>query len=457
MRSFLLFLIIFVSLFTTSAWAAGERDKGGAAPEEASAAMGEPAWWPSVLGLQYNLIAQSVSPFKSPYSGTKSLIATGDSAVTQTFGVYLGSQLSERLQAYVDFEMEKGTAIGNAVGLGGITNGDVIRSGAVDLGSDPYLARAFLRYSVPLTEATHKVERAVDRLPGSEADSRIDIKLGRFALIDDFDLNRYANNTRTQFMNYGFIWNTAWDYAADTRGFSNGVVAAWINPTWALRYGMFQMVSFANGNIFDGPMTEARGENLELTLQSNEDSTIVRILGFDNRGRMGSYSSALATAAATATTPNVNADERPGRVKYGYGINIEQPMADHGDTGAFLRYGWNDGTTESFMGTEVDRHFSLGFQISGIHWNRDKDVFGIGYVQHGLSPDHIAYLAAGGIGLFVGDGRLNYGPETIAEAYYRIQMGDVQVSPDIQYIQNPGYNQDRGPATIVSIRLHLEY
>lgn len=379
------------------------------------------SWWPMVLGMQYTLIGQSMAPFKSPYSGINSLKSTGDSAATQTIGIYLGSRLTDRLQAYLDFEMEKGLGLSNVTGLGGLTNGDAIRGGSLDLGSDPYVARAFLRYFIPLTTETDQVTRAMDHLPALEPVSRVDINLGRMAVVDDFDINRYANSTRTQFMNWSLINNTAWDFAADTRGFSNGLMVAWVNPTWSLRYGLYQMPTTANGNLFDD-LSVSRGENVELTLQANKNGAAIRFLGYQNIARMGNYAAAL----AAGVPPNIAANGAPGRTKYGYGINIEQPIANDGETGAFLRYGWNDGKNESFTFTEVDRLFSIGVQISGANWRREKDIFAIALAQDGLSPDHAAYLAAGGNGFVLGDGRLTYGPETILESYYRVQLGDLQ-------------------------------
>ena len=284
------------------------------------------------------------------------------------------------------------------------------------------------------------------------------MKIGLMAATDDFDLNRYANNTRTQFMNWGLINNTAWDFAADTRGYDYGFVVALVEPSWRLAFGSYQMPTMANGNTFDGHIQQARGDNLELTLKPNQQGTVLRFLAYRNLARMGDYAEAIAIGNATSTTPDIAADDRLGRSKYGFGLNMEQPLADEGETGAFARIGWNDGHTEDFAFTEVDRHLSTGVQMSGIHWGRTDDRLGIGYAWHGLSPEHRDYLAAGGIGFMLGDGKLNYGLEQILETYYRVQLGQyAQLSPDFQYIQNPGYNRDRGPVEVYSLRLRLSY
>ncbi|HVH66914.1 MAG TPA: carbohydrate porin [Gemmatimonadales bacterium] len=417
-----------------------------------------PRWIPQLLGAQLTVIVQYLPRFPAQYNGPQSLTDSGDFQGTHTYGAYLGSQLTRYLQAYLDVEMARGGAIGNAFGLGGVSNGDVIRQGTVELGQAPYLARAFVRWVVPLSQGLDTARRAMDQLPGSESVARVEIKLGKLALTDDFDQNRYANTTRAQFCNWGLFNNTAWDYAADTRGYSYGIAVGWVHPGWTLRFGGFLMPTFANGNRFDWDVRRAHGDNLELTMQAPSVATVLRFLAYENYGRMGNYADAVSRARTSGQTPDIVADDQPGRRKYGFGVNVEQPLADSGETGAFVRLGWNDGRTEDFVFTEVDRHLSAGMQLSGVHWGRTDDRLGLGALRHGLSPEHAAYLAAGGRGFLLGDGRLNYGHETIVESYYRAQVGRfVQLSADVQHIWNPGYNHDRGPASVFTMRLNLRY
>jgi len=296
------------------------------------------------------------------------------------------------------------------------------------------------------------------QLPTREPTSRIEIKAGKMAPTDNMDWNRYANNQRTQFLNYAFIFNTGWDNASDTRGYSYGIFAALVQPSWRLAWGSYMTPTTSNGYNLDKQLYRARGDNLELTLRPNEFGTVVSFLGYLNWGRMGDYGEAMAMASATGTTPDVHANEKPGHIKYGFGINLEQPLADKGETGLFARVGWSDGHTSTWSYTEVDQHISLGLQVSGVNWWRREDCFGIAYAVQGLAVPHKQYLAAGGIGMLIGDGNLNYGPERIFETYYRIQLGRyVQVSPDFQYIQNPAYNRDRGPAKVYSLRVRLYF
>ena len=412
---------------------------------------------PQLLGAQATFIDQHLASFHAIYSGPRSLDSTGDTQATATYGLYGGARVAPRLQAYVDIEMARGAGVSHAMGLGGITNGDVIRQGSANLGQGPYVARVYLRYLIPLGPARDTLARGIDQLPGLEPTARLEVKVGKLAASDDFDQNRYANSTRTQFMNWGLFQNTAWDFAADTRGYTWGAMVAWVHPRWGLRLGSFAMPSMANGNEFDG-FPRARGDNLELTLRPGSSGTAVRLLAYENHARMGSYAEAIARAAPAHSVPAIAADDRPGRTKVGMGLNIEQPLADGQETGVFARAGWNDGRNEDFAFTEVDRHLSAGLQLVGAHWRRVADRLAVAYVLHGLSPDHRAYLAAGGSGFLLGDGRLQYGQEGILEAYYRAQIGpNVQVSPDLQWIRNPGYNRDRGPATVISVRLHLTY
>jgi len=305
---------------------------------------------------------------------------------------------------------------------------------------------------------TDSVARGIDQLAESVAQRRVEVVAGKLAASDLFDVNRYANSTRTQFLNWGLFQNTAWDFAADTRGYTNGLAISWITPCVALRAGSFQMPRQANGNVFDSDLRRARGDNVELTLGVLPAGGAVRLLAYQNHARMGDYRVALARAQSTGTQPDIVADDAPGRAKRGVGLNIEQPLADDGETGVFLRMGHDGGTTESFAFTEVEGHLSGGVQVAGNHWGRSLDRLGVATLRHTINDAHQAYLAAGGTGFLLGDGALRYGPETFVESYYRAQIGAyVQLGPDVQYVRNPGYNRDRGPAWISSLRANLRY
>jgi carbohydrate-selective porin OprB len=217
----------------------------------------------------------------------------------------------------------------------------------------------------------------------------------------------------------------------------------------------------ANAQELEASLERAHGDQLELTLSPAAVSTIVRLLAFHNVARMGIYSQALAIAARDHSRPDIVADDADGRTKYGFGVNVEQPLADDGATGLFARLGWNNGETESFAFTEVDQLASIGGELSGAHWSRPDDVVGAATAVEGLSAWHRQYLASGGYGFLLGDGRLDYAHEQILEAYYRLQLpirwARLQLSPDYQFIRNPGFNAARGPVSFFAIRFHAEH
>ncbi|HEV2112418.1 MAG TPA: carbohydrate porin [Gammaproteobacteria bacterium] len=431
-----------------------------AAPVEAmqgAAVSAARPWEPMLLAAQYNGIHQHLDSFGAAYSGPLSLPAAGDDATSQTFGAYFGMAMPAHWAAYLDIERFTGGGVGNATGLASPTNGDVVRAGN-GLPKDAYIARAYVQYLLPLGDDVTAMGRAQDQLPGEVPTSALLFKVGKLAVGDDFDQNRYANNTRTEFETWTLINNGAYDYAADTRGYTGGLVFGYLQPGWSLKFGLYRMSQQANQEALEWPLNRAHGDNLELDLMPNDSGTVIRFLVYRNVARMGIYQNAINQALVTGGKPDVAADDADGREKHGFGFNLEQPLADGGDSGVFLRLGWNDGQTETFEFTEVDRTLSLGGQLSGAHWGREDDRLGVAMVINGISAVHQRYLELGGCGFELCDGTLSYGHEEVLETYYRFQLGSyAQLSPDIQYFQNPGYNRDRGPARVYGLRLHLQY
>jgi len=418
----------------------------------------DPAYFvPQLLGAQYTMIEQWQDSIHSPYSGPKSLEAQGNHERTHTFGAYFGMPMTERLAAFFDVEMFRGEGVGGSRGLAGLTNGDAIRGGGT-LSRYAYTARAFLTYDIPLGDATTKMKRKMDQLPGDQANDRLGFKFGLLGVNDDFDQSRYANSGRTQFMNWSLLNSPAWDYAADTRGYTVGGLITYAMGPWTWRYGVYQMPSKANGSRLEGPINRANEQDAQATWQQTPDSTAIWLLAYRNRANMGVYDDALRMAELTHTPPDIQADDRDGRHKYGVAFGTDIPLADNGDTGLFARGAWNDGHTESFAFTEADRSGSMGGQLSGTHWSRPDDRLGVALAVNGLSQPHREYLVEGGSGFILGDGALNYGTEQIDEAYYAAKVAPfATVSADFQLIHNPGYNRDRGPARFLGMRIHLEY
>lgn len=420
--------------------------------------------WPQLVGAEYTYVRQHQSALHSPYAGALSLDPDGDTEPSHTIGAYVGWAPLERLQLYFDTEKFMGAGVSGATGLGGLPNGEVVREGAGGLHKTFYIARLYARVFVPLSDDLAPVQRTQDQIPDAEPQTRLEFKAGRLAVSDDFDRNRYAGSTRTQFMNWSLWANTAWDYAANTRGYTDGIAAAYVSRSWSLRFGLYRMPEVANGQTLEHSLRRAREEDVELTFSPLASGPTVRLLAYRNLANMGDYREALASAALDRSVPNIVADNRQRRRKYGFAMNLEQPLADDGETGLFARIGWNDGATESFAFTEVDRHLSAGAQVSGVHWRRPDDRLGVAQVLEGLSAPHRRYLAAGGSGFVLGDGALDYGREKITEIYYRAQLASfytnnvkLQFGPDFQYVRNPGYNHARGPVSFWALRAHVEY
>jgi len=420
-----------------------------------------------LIGGQITVVPQTLLPFHSPYSGPNSLIDPTKAATewTDTYTLFLGWRPTKGVELYVDPEMARGAGVGGAVGLAGFPNGDVLRVPGFGIGAlpeTPYLGRYFARFTVATGKGVTQIAAGQNQIAGEAPSNRLVLSAGKMSTADIFDTNAYSNNTRTQFMNWALINCAAYDYAADTRGYSDGVALEWVHPTWALRLGSFEMPVVPNGPVLATHWSQDRGDQIEADFYpkvlKGKDPATVRLLEYRNFAHMGNYRDALALAAGTGQPPNITATERDGAVKYGSVLNMEQPLGDDGDTGLFARLGWDDGATESFAYTECDDQVSLGAQISGKRWRAPQERFGIALVSDGLSAPHRDYLAAGGTGFLLGDGKLNYGRETIMETYWLRQVTkQVAFTIDYQLIANPGYNQDRGPVSLVTARLHYEF
>jgi carbohydrate-selective porin OprB len=280
------------------------------------------------------------------------------------------------------------------------------------------------------------------------------VTVGKLAANDLFDTNAFAGSPRTQFMNWSLFNAPAWDFAADTRGYTRGLAVELHQERWALAFGRFQMPTEANGNQLDSDFAHAHADNLQLTL-SPEQGPVIRVLAFANRARMGDYATALRDAAALGlgAPPEVQASRSPGRVKRGWVLNAEQPLDPERASGLFLRLGWNDGRTESFAFTEADRSASFGGQGRG--WG-SEDRWGLAISSQDLSREHRSYLQAGGLGFVLGDGALRPGQERVLEAWYAwAPFPWLRIAPDFQRIWNPGYNRDRGPVSVAGLRLRV--
>jgi hypothetical protein len=319
-----------------------------------------------------------------------------------------------------------------------------------------YSARAFLRQTIKLGGNEAPVEAGANQFAGQVVSRRLVVTVGQMALVDIFDHNAFAHDPRCQFFNWALMAGGASDYAADARGYTVGFAVEYYRDAWAFRFGHFAQPKESNGLALDYRLWAHFGENLEIehkhALWGREGS--VRLTPFLNYARMGGFRDALAYAAANGGTPAVG-DVRRDRAKIGFGIGFDQSLSR--DAGLFGRYSWNDGRTETYAFTEIDGSLTAGLTMRGRLWFRPSDHIAAAFVQNSLSDPHRDYLAAGGIGQFIGDGWLNYRPERVFEGYYSFNaLAGMWLTLDGQYIMNPAYNADRGPVKFVSVRLHLE-
>jgi len=275
-------------------------------------------------------------------------------------------------------------------------------------------------------------------------------------MADFFDNNEFSHDPREQFMNWALMDNGAWDYAANTRGYILGLYTELGQPDWTLRFSVTMSVTQANGSVWDADVSRANTQNIEYerryTVNGYKGS--FRILGFLNNGKFGNYAEAI---AQNPKAPNVDSTEAYGRHKYGFGISADQYLSKY--FGVFARLGYNDGHTQTWFFTEIDRSLSFGGTLKGGLWKRDDDELGLAFIGSGLSSEHRDYLADGGYGFIIGDGRLNYSPEMVAELYYKINAFQKKfwLTPDYQFILHPAYNADRGPVNVFSLRAHVEF
>ena len=421
-------------------------------------AQGDADWLSRVwLSGQANFITQGHPTFDSPYEGPNSLSPDGQFVTSRVITLYTGFRLTGTTDFFFDLEEAGGHGIGDALGVAGFTNLDVVRNPS--LGQAPYVARAMIHQMIPLSAETTEADVGPLQLESTVPVRRLDIRAGKMSTVDWFDVNAIGSDSHLQFMNWAIDNNGAYDYAADTRGYTYGLILEYNDRSWAFRFGEMLMPKIANGAHLDADIARARGENYELELHREllpKRLTIIRPLAFVNHADMGSYREAIHEyESGQVAVPDITATREQGRVKYGFGLNLEQELTHM--LRAYGRFGWNNGKTESFAYTEVDQTFSGGADLRGDRWHRREDKFGAAFVSDAISGDHREYLALGGLGFLLGDGKLNYGRENILEGYYTAHVWHgVNLSADVQRVWNPGYNRDRGPVFVGALRLHLE-
>jgi high affinity Mn2+ porin len=403
---------------------------------------------------QQTTVTQYKPAFSARYSGQNSLITKEETQTSITSTLFGAARLWKGAEVCFNPELSGGTGLSQTLGIAGFPNGETFRVGGAQ--NKIYIARLYLKQNFEWGTEKDTVEDDINQLAGLKSKRYFSFAIGKMNLGDFFDGNNFSHDPRTQFMNWALMDNAAWDYPANTRGYVLGSVAELGQPNWTLRFAFTMVVTQANASIWDAKIGKANTQTLEFEKRYTIDGQkgTIRILGFLNNGKFGNYRLAI---AQNPSAPNVDSTQAYGRHKYGFGINADQYLTK--DFGVFAKASYNDGHTETWFFTEIDRSLTFGAVLKGTSWKRGDDELGLGFIANGLSADHRDYLAAGGYGFLIGDGKLNYAPELIAELYYKINAFQKKfwLTPDYQFILHPAYNADRGPVNVFGIRAHVEF
>ncbi len=410
------------------------------------------------LSAQMNFIFQTHPPFHAAYSGRNSMDPNYEKATSRLLTLYTGVRLNNSTEVLVDMEEAGGAALSTGLGIAGFPNLDIVRNPL--LSKAPYLARGMVHKVFALSKDKVENQRSFLSLFDELPRRRLEIRVGKFSMVDFFDVNSTGSDTHFQFLNWAVDNNGAYDYAADTRGYTVGVLADYEDGNWGLRFAEALMPKVANGIDLVWKPWQAHAENFEYELRRGlipKKDGVIRLLAFTNYANMGIYRQAVAQfGEGLVLTPDIT--NHPWHItrKYGFGINLEQHLTRH--WAAFGRFGWNNGKTESFAYTEIDQTFAGGLGAYGSLWHRRFDRAGVALVSNAISRDHQSYLRDGGYGFLIGDGKLNYGRENVVETYYTAHLWcGFYVAPGLQHVTNPGYNRDRGPILVPTLRVHLEF
>ncbi|MFZ6847739.1 carbohydrate porin [Undibacterium sp. RuRC25W] len=403
---------------------------------------------------QITNVTQKHASFTSPYRGQQSLSPSGRMEETTDITLFLGRRLWKDAEIWINPEIDQGHGFNDTLGVAGFPNGGAYKVGA----NLPYLRfpRLFIRQTSSLGGEETTVESSANQLANTNTANNLAITVGKFAVTDIFDTNSYAHDPRADFLNWSVLDGGTYDYAADAWGFTWGGAVEWTQDWWTLRAGFFQLSPIPNGKI-----TRIHFSGNSSNIEFEARHTVVgypgkiKLLAWLNQGNMGSYADAITLARQTNTTPDVSQirqfSSRPGAV-----LNIEQELSEA--MGAFVRLSANRGNKETYEFTDINQSVAAGLSIKGDAWRRREDIIGVAIVENRISSDARAYFAAGGLGVLIGDGRLTYAPEKIAELYYACQLRpNITLTFDYQRITNPAYNQDRGPVSVYGTRVHASF
>jgi high affinity Mn2+ porin len=403
---------------------------------------------------QFTNITQKHTAFNAPYSGQNSLSSASQTEATTDLTLFLGLRLWQGAELWLTPEYDQGFGFDNTLGLAGFSNGGAYKIGAIA----PYyrLPRAFIRQVFAFGNTTEKVDASALQLGGTRPVNNLTLTIGKFAATDIFDNNAYAHDPRADFLNWSVIDAGAYDYAADSWGYTFGTVAEWETGDWTLRGGVFELSVIPNGFVQDIDFTQhAAMLEVEERHHLKGRPGKLKLLAYVNHGAMGSYDGAVQMGRITGNTPDVSLVRRFS-TSSGIVLNAEQELLT--EVGAFARISANEGQNETYEFSDINRSVSAGLAIKGSRWGRGDDTLGIAVIENQLSGAAQQYFAAGGLGVLIGDGALSYAPEQIVEVYYSLHLNShLVLAFDYQHLNNPAYNQDRGPVSIYGLRVHAEF
>jgi high affinity Mn2+ porin len=401
---------------------------------------------------QTTIINQIKSSFKADYSGTNSLVTQKESKTSITSTFFLGARLWKGASLFFNPELAGGSGLSQTLGIAGATNGETFRVG--DASPKIYLARLFFKQTIALSKNKTYQKSDFNQLAGNLPDKFFSFTVGKIGVADFFDKNKFSHDPRTQFMCWALMDNGAWDYPANTRGYTPSVVLEYVTSKHEIRYAISLVPLSANGNVMNWNISKAFSNSLEYTHKHTfkKQDGAIRLLGFFTTANMGNYNQSI---ALNPQNPDIKSTRKYGHTKFGFTLNGEQNITNN--LGIFFRAGWNDGNNETWAFTEIDRSVSAGISLSGSSWKRENDNVGLAFVSSGISKPHANYLNAGGLGFMLGDGKLNYAWEKLAELYYSAELvrNNIYFTATYQILVNPAYNYNRrGPVSIFSLRLH---
>jgi high affinity Mn2+ porin len=405
---------------------------------------------------QLTYVEQETDSFRAPYRGRNSLSPdSGRETVDAT--LFMGARLWPGAEIWITPEIDQGFGLDDTLGVAGFPSGEAYRIGK----NQPYLRvqRAFVRQTVNLGGATEPVEADAARLAGSQSADRWVFTVGKISVVDLFDTNQYAHDPRADFLNWSAVEAGTFDYAADAWGYTVGAAAERYLGSWTLRAGVFDLSNIPNSAHLDPGFHEFQIDaEIEKRYPLFGQTGRVLLTGFDSRGRMALLDQTISLAQTTGVNINTAlVDARQYRSRLGASLDLEQPITP--DWGVFARLGKAAGNVETYEFADIDRSVEAGASIKGLRWHRPEDTVGVAVIDDGISAEREEYLNLGGLGIVVGDGKLPHpGAEQIVETYYSLAVRSwAHLSFDYQWVKNPAYNTDRGPVSIVAVRVHAQF